>query len=136
MTDRPNPSYIEEMPTTSTVTLQNTPPLSPSLLNESSLTFLDRADPENLFIFPLEDEIHNPPQPQNSRSPIISKGPFIQPSDLQPSTSAQTVFSLEEVRPYPKVAARKLANRGRKLKKSTIVTDTPEKDAVRKDSYS
>lgn len=49
-----------------------------------------------------------------------------------PSTSTQTVFSPEEVRPYPKAPPRKTSNRGRKTRKSTIYTDTPEEEAIRK----
>ncbi|XP_045445765.1 uncharacterized protein LOC123653829 [Melitaea cinxia] len=43
------------------------------------------------------------------------------------------LFSPEIVRPLPKAPARKLTNRGRKTRKSTIYTDTPEKEEIRKE---
>lgn len=43
------------------------------------------------------------------------------------------MFSPEAIRPYPKAPPGKVGNRGRKIKKSAIYTDTPEKEAVRKE---
>ncbi|KAK2578090.1 hypothetical protein KPH14_001323 [Odynerus spinipes] len=57
----------------------------------------------------------------------------VQPSSSKSSSVIPSGFSPEEVRPYPKAPPRKTTNRGRKTKKSTIYTDTPEKDAVRKE---
>ena len=48
-------------------------------------------------------------------------------------TSNQSEFTPETVRPYPKAPPRKVGSRGRKIKKSAIYTDTPEKEAVRKE---
>lgn len=50
-----------------------------------------------------------------------------------PSTSIPAVFSPEEIRPFPKAPPRKTTNRGRKTRKSTIYTDTPEKEEIRKE---
>lgn len=57
----------------------------------------------------------------------------VQQSSPKPSTSTQFVFSPEEVRPYPKAPPRKTAVRGRKTKRSAIYTDSPEKEAIRKE---
>ncbi|KAG5887182.1 hypothetical protein JTB14_028985 [Gonioctena quinquepunctata] len=56
----------------------------------------------------------------------------------RPSTSVQAisknpiVFTPEAVRPLPKAPPKK-SNKGRKTRKSTIYTDTPEKEAIRKE---
>ena len=43
------------------------------------------------------------------------------------------MFPLESLRLYPKASSRKVSNRGRKTKKSAIYTDTPVKEAIRKE---
>lgn len=62
-----------------------------------------------------------------------------QQTSPQPSTSAQpisssdpVVFTPEAIRPLPKAPPRK-SNKGRKTRKSTIYTDTPEKEEIRKE---
>ncbi|KAG5890159.1 hypothetical protein JTB14_005179 [Gonioctena quinquepunctata] len=63
---------------------------------------------------------------------------IIQETSPRPSTSVQAisknpiVFTPEAVRPLPKAPPRK-SNKGRKTRKSTIYTDTPEKEAIRKE---
>lgn len=57
-----------------------------------------------------------------------------QPISPVPSTSTSLLtFSPEELRPFPKAPPRKTKNRGRKTRKSTIYTDTPEKEEMRKE---
>ncbi|KAG5879584.1 hypothetical protein JTB14_026872 [Gonioctena quinquepunctata] len=61
-----------------------------------------------------------------------------QETSSKPSTSEQAisknpiVFTPEAVRPLPKAPPRK-SDKGRKTRKSTIYTDTPEKEAIRKE---
>ncbi|CAK1581494.1 unnamed protein product [Parnassius mnemosyne] len=75
----------------------------------------------------------------------------VQQISPKPSTSSQSVtlltndtkniatsrtplmFSPEAVRPLPKAPPRKLTNRARKTRKSTIYTDTPEKEEIRRE---
>lgn len=70
----------------------------------------------------------------------------VQQISAKPSTSSQSVpvlanqtdniatsrtplmFSPEAVRPLPKALPTKISNRGRKTRKSSIYTDTPEKE--------
>ncbi|KAH1021713.1 hypothetical protein HUJ04_011197 [Dendroctonus ponderosae] len=46
------------------------------------------------------------------------------------STSATTVLSPEDIRPFPKASERKRKNGGRKKGKSAILTDSPIKDEI------
>nr|CAH7765080.1 unnamed protein product [Callosobruchus chinensis] len=48
---------------------------------------------------------------------------------LDYQTQIQGTFSPEIIRPYPKAGARNTKNK-RKTRKSAILTDTPEKDAL------
>ncbi|KAG5897876.1 hypothetical protein JTB14_000756 [Gonioctena quinquepunctata] len=63
---------------------------------------------------------------------------IIQETSPRPSTSVQAisknpiVFTPEAVWPLPKAPTRK-SNKGRKTRKSTIYTDTPEEEAIRKE---
>ncbi|KAI8440679.1 hypothetical protein MSG28_009033 [Choristoneura fumiferana] len=52
----------------------------------------------------------------------------------QPSTSRSNIFSPESTRPFPIAPPRVMPARGRKKRKSTIYTDTPEKEEIRKES--
>ena len=54
----------------------------------------------------------------------------ITPSDQQPNGSSVTP---ETIRPLPKAAARKKAKGGKKKLSSTILTDTPIKEQLRKE---
>lgn len=73
-------------------------------------------------IFPSDDTLTTVP----SRN-IVN----IQQSSFMSSPSTRSVFSPEEIRPYPKAAPRKTTIKSRKIKKSAIYTDTPEKEAAR-----
>ncbi|GBP61959.1 hypothetical protein EVAR_45016_1 [Eumeta japonica] len=53
--------------------------------------------------------------------------PLQQSHSNRPSTSKFQDFSPEAVCSFPKAPPRKLTNRGRKTRKSTIYTDTPKK---------
>lgn len=183
VTDRPNPNAIEEVNTTYQHNTRlapgdETPPLSPSLLNEASSCSAEQTiEPENRAS--IEQTISqttlnnrdsiNPETGTSTDNPIpleiaelqATKTPplqtsleayqdsqdvtqnvepdisprdavFLQQPDTRPSTS-KSVFSPEALRPYPKAPPRKAGNRGRKTKKSAIYTDTPEKEAVRKE---
>lgn len=193
VTDRPNPNATEEVAESNLNNIglgtdDETPPLSPSLLNEnqpltSAVNPVEaerRASIEQLvlqapllneeLIHPLEPENRassnstarpperenevneiqaaiTPPRPSpvetNQESQVImpnvelntsSRDATIpQESETIPSTSRKSVFSPEALRPYPKAPARKLGTRGRKTKKTAIYTDTPEKEAIRKE---
>jgi len=52
------------------------------------------------------------------------------PQCVQPSTSGHTIVTPEDIRPLPKAGERR-NNRTRKKMKSTILTDTPEKEKLR-----
>lgn len=49
------------------------------------------------------------------------------------TSTTPTLFSPEAIRPLPKAPPRKLTNRGRRTRKSTIYTDTPEKEEIRRE---
>ncbi|XP_011136537.2 uncharacterized protein LOC105181464 [Harpegnathos saltator] len=69
------------------------------------------------------------PKPSTSAQPIP---PLTHRPENVASPSAPLVFTPEAVRPLPKAPPRK-TNRGRKTRKSTIYTDTPEKEKIRKE---
>lgn len=145
VTDRPETTTeAEVVPIRNTGTLEDvTPPLSPSILiNEPVETVAQQQ---------VIDIRNNTPVPGTDQENII-EGPetfntppkrhvnvSIQQTSPKPSTSAQpipsgapSVFTPEAIRPLPKAPPRK-ANRGRKTRKSTIYTDTPEKEEIRKE---
>lgn len=128
VTDRPKPNSPK-----SSIPVSNneTPPLSPSLLNEASAAHLgnksghQETSPSTTHHIPDSDVTLATP-PKGNDMDVKQFSP-------KPSTSAQFYFSPEEVRPYPKAPPRKTEVRGRKTKRSAIYTDTPEKKAVRDD---
>ncbi|GBP41996.1 hypothetical protein EVAR_33800_1 [Eumeta japonica] len=91
-----------------------TPPLSPSLLKED----------------PLSSSAVRPTELENRASTEIAE---LQAIKTQHEPSCQSVFSPEALRPYPKAPPGKIIKRGRKIKKSAIYTDSPEKEGVRKE---
>ncbi|XP_049873490.1 jerky protein homolog-like [Pectinophora gossypiella] len=154
VTDRPNLEILTEAevhmerpspdntPDAEIVTLPNmprgdeTPPLSPSILiDEPSLeTVEQQQDISNSQILRTEGQ-------PNIEDPETSNTPPRHPhqTSANPSTSAQPetssdpiVFSPEAIRPLPKGLPRK-GNRGKRTRKSTIYTDTPEKEEIRKE---
>lgn len=189
VTDRPNPNAEEEICNQNYLAPDDeTPPLSPSLLNEPSDTtkalpvehYEHRAQEQsknvqttltlttsNSSVVTVNDKLIHPtisnrnstPSPQNlsethasqqdslvaiscaslessvpqNSTPLSSPGRSNVDIHTGPSTSFRSAFSPEEIRPYPKALPRKLTNRGRKTKKSTIYTDTPEKEAIRQE---
>lgn len=77
--------------------------------------------------------------PETLNTPSHCSSITVQQTPPEPSTSAQAissnepiVFSPEAIRPLPKAPPRK-SNRGRKTRKSTIYTDTPEKEEIREE---
>ena len=72
---------------------------------------------------PGEEADDEAPEPNNAPTPGRAGVP-------QPSTSTvvSTTRSPEDIRPYPKAAPRKENTRRGKSKKSTILTDTPERE--------
>ncbi|GBP15796.1 hypothetical protein EVAR_93973_1 [Eumeta japonica] len=68
-----------------------------------------------------------PIPPDHIRPPLQQSHPN------KPSTSKFQDFSPEAVCPFPKGQPRKLTNRGRKTRKSTIYTDTTEKAVIKKE---
>lgn len=128
-------------------------PLQPTLANRDSNSIVRPANLEIDSQLPTPREIvelqaaKTPPRQtsleanQESQAVTLDREPDISPCEAvmcqqlepRPSTSNQSVFSPEALRPYPKAPPRKIGNRSRKTKKSAIYTDTPEKEAVRKD---
>ena len=53
------------------------------------------------------------------------------PKSKTESPKTLAVVTPESVRPYPKAEARKTTRKGRKKRKSAILTDTPVKEALR-----
>lgn len=159
VTDRPNPNSPENVIAPSAPDVE-IPPLLPSLLNEASTSAGHLAEPEieaskqnaEIHISQTFDELatKTPPRVGNNDayqessalatncvppSHVTLTKPSnvnVQQSTPKPSTSTQFVFSPEEVRSYPKAPPRKTA-RGRRTKRSAIYTDTPEKEAIRKE---
>ncbi|KAK2578344.1 hypothetical protein KPH14_005571 [Odynerus spinipes] len=115
-----------------------TPPLSPSLLNKvtNSVEPISATSEQARNIqemSPVSTTISEPDITHYLRTYSRSNSVDVQPSSSKSSSVILSGFSPEEVRPYPKAPPRKTTNRGHKTKKSTIYTDTPEKDAVRKE---
>lgn len=52
---------------------------------------------------------------------------------LQTTNTMNSILAPNFVRPFPKVALRKENRCGRKKRKSAVLTDTPEKDALEKE---
>ena len=82
------------------------------------------------------DEDHrdeNLPQLDNRTK---SNNMLIPNNAVTPSTSRESevlesnTFSPEGMRPFPKAPPRKITTKGKKKRKSTIYTDTPEKNAL------
>ncbi|XP_031328877.1 uncharacterized protein LOC116159918 [Photinus pyralis] len=68
----------------------------------------------------------NPTPHDNSITNSRTNSPKLSTSD--------EVFTPHIVKPYPKAPPRQTENKGRKKRKSTIYTDTPEKEAIQKEA--
>ncbi|KAG5881021.1 hypothetical protein JTB14_018043 [Gonioctena quinquepunctata] len=144
MADRPNHEYTTESAVVSTLNAipseDKTPPLSPSLLTEELQieTTVQQQAINNSPVPTKEQEKVDERQETLSTPPRHCSSIIIQETSPRPSTSVQAisknpiVFTPEAVRPLPKAPPRK-SYRGRKTRKSTIYTDTPEKEAIRKE---
>ncbi|KAG5891853.1 hypothetical protein JTB14_032903 [Gonioctena quinquepunctata] len=144
VTDRPNHEYTTESAVVSTLNAipseDKTPPLSPSLLTEElqTETTVQQQAINNSPVPTKEQENVDERQYTLSTPPRRCSSIINQETSPRPSTSVQAisknpiVFTPEAVRPLPKAPPRK-SNKGRKTRKSTIYTDTPEKEAIRKE---
>lgn len=105
----------------------------------------ETQDHQEIFQDPLPDEVaikERAKTAENQQSlsteaseEVISKRDTLTNaiSENTPSVS-NVVFSPQLVRPLPKASERKITNRGRKKRYTAIYTDTPEKEAVRRES--
>ncbi|KAG5889879.1 hypothetical protein JTB14_018925 [Gonioctena quinquepunctata] len=144
VTDRPNHEYTTGSAVVSTLNAipseDKTPPLSPSLLTEElqTETTVQQQAINNSPVPTKEQENVDERQYTLSTPPRRCSSIINQETSPRPSTSVQAisknpiVFTPEAVRPLPKAPPRK-SNKGRKTRKSTIYTDTPEKEAIRKE---
>ncbi|CAH0695363.1 unnamed protein product [Spodoptera exigua] len=117
------------------------PPLSPSLLTEElQLSLQTTVEQQALNDSPApiieQVNVHEPEETINTPPRLGSIGVYKDISP-RPSTSAQVTndriaFTPEAVRPLPKAPPRK-CNKRRKTRKSTIYTDKPEKEEIRKE---
>ncbi|CAG9137628.1 unnamed protein product [Plutella xylostella] len=144
VTDRPNPENITEAEFAPIIntrpTEDETPPLSPSILsNEPPVeTAVEFYAINSSPVLRTEQEHIAEGQSQAFKTPPRCQSSIsVQQSSPKPSTSAQPmclrdneVFSPEQIRPLPKAPPRK-SKKGRRLRKSTIYTDTPEKEEIR-----
>ncbi|XP_050507964.1 uncharacterized protein LOC126885437 [Diabrotica virgifera virgifera] len=120
----------------STKEFTNSDPKKETSIDHQMLTLIEISELEATITPPRQTSLEPSQEWQagtvNLESDISPRDAVLcQPSE--PSTSKQSVFSPETLRPYPKAPPRKLGNRGRKTKKSAIYTDTPEKEAARKE---
>lgn len=136
-------------------------PLNPEIFTDSDFMpsyFTDRPapavpnlettnNPEQTSNFPEQSTVHslnsNPPkasnpstptQASNSEEAVPSSSTQTFPIAYQegvPSTSKQTCPTPEELRPFEKAAPRKQTLRGKKKRKSAILTDTPVKNQLK-----
>ncbi|KAG5897900.1 hypothetical protein JTB14_017755 [Gonioctena quinquepunctata] len=144
LTDRPNHEYTTESAVVSTLNAipseDKTPPLSASLLTEGlqTETTVQQQAINNSPVPTKEQENVDERQETLSTPPRRCSSIINQETSPRPSTSVQAisknpiVFTPEAVRPLPKASPKK-SNKGRKTRKSTIYTDTPEKEAIRKE---
>lgn len=136
-------------------------PLNPEIFTDSDFMpsyFTDRPapavpnlestnNPEQTSNLPEQSTVHslnsNPPKASNPSTPtqastseeaVPSSSTQTFPIAYQegvPSTSKQTCPTPEEVRPFEKAAPRKQTRRGKKIRKSAILTDTPVKNQLK-----
>lgn len=106
-------------------------PVNPNIFTESDFApafTTDRPQPESLSSIANVDEtskVAGPDIEAVSTHTLDSTGT---PDEQQPSTSK---FSPEFVRPFPKAPPRVVqSKRGKKRRKTAILTDTPEKEAL------
>ncbi|XP_030760721.1 uncharacterized protein LOC115885835 [Sitophilus oryzae] len=93
-----------------------------------SISVIDREPPAKIPSTSLNttlDEFQNP-IPSTSRGPRNS-------DTLDKVTTQNDTFSPEAIRPFGKAPPRKMPARGKKKRKSTVYTDTPEKDDIERE---
>ncbi|KAF2884639.1 hypothetical protein ILUMI_21526 [Ignelater luminosus] len=123
VTDRPNPDNGKNNPAAN----NEIPPLLSQEIDFSPSFETDGPNP---------GAGKNNPGPNDEILPLsvslLDESSIPNPSNVQPTASfsaTSPVFSSEIFRPFPKASQRK--TKGFRTKKSTIYTDTPEKEAVR-----
>lgn len=88
----------------------------------------------------LSSYVSDRPDPTLVQSAINPPLPPALPStstDTMPSTShISEIVSPEQIRPYPKAGPKNIVRRGPRKCKTTIITDTPEKDRLLRESTS
>ncbi|KAJ8737171.1 hypothetical protein PYW07_000442 [Mythimna separata] len=142
VTDRPNPNDTNH----NTVAVgvnptpeddNPTPAVSPSILQDTAVVEVNPIPEDDNPTPAVSPSIF-----QDEVTAVLSLNPAIcENVDIanygtvspKPSTSSG-IFSPESVRPYPKAPPRLTTNKGRKKRKSTIYTDTPEKETIRKET--
>lgn len=153
VTDRPNPNDTHEsnpvsieIPTSSTNAGSAIPDPNQTSISIGTPTSVTNSQVSSLNIESIGavnssamDQSSTPPKnsgdavtTDQSNTPPMTLDPVVDP--CQPSTSQSTVFSPESTRPFPIAPPRKLPAGGRRKRKSTIYTDTPEKEEIRKES--
>uniref|UniRef100_A0A6P7GM67 Cell wall protein IFF6-like n=1 Tax=Diabrotica virgifera virgifera TaxID=50390 RepID=A0A6P7GM67_DIAVI len=115
VSDRPDPNILQGVETTAQPASAHSTCSTEQFLECSSTSF---PKPSTSSSKPSTSS----PQPSSS---------FPQPStsSLKPSTSKITITP-EQLRPYPKAPPKKSIQRGPRKGKSTVITDTPEKEKL------
>lgn len=118
VTDRPEPSVID-----TTVTSLEQEPLAQDLgfSQEQVCARVREEQKQSEIMIPVEC-VEN------------EAGRVLFPKQNSTPDDAATCLSLESLRPFPKAPSRKLSQRGRKPGKTRILTDTPEKIAIRNEA--
>ncbi|CAD6230309.1 GSCOCG00006748001-RA-CDS [Cotesia congregata] len=123
VTDRPEPAHVErqqleQQPDTSDLTASSQPDASNSAVtsqpDENDSTVTGQLDATDSAATSQPDISHPTATSQSSTMAVVST----------------PVFSPEVVRPYPKAGPRKMSRAGRRKRKSAVLTDTPEKNAL------
>lgn len=144
------PSFVTDRPlpeATSSQAVSNEVPPQPSS-GSISAQYDDQPGPSNVQILPQNDvqpeplttliSVQNDEQPQHSttnQSDVHQTDSSILNTDqelqLTPAkTNVTAVFSPEIVKPLPKAPPRLLMSTKRRIRKTAILTDTPEKNAL------
>lgn len=104
-------------------------PVSERYQESSNSHVVTSASPDTVNLN-LSPETDGPTSTQGNNSDNVT---MIAPAPIEPvpgPSGQQASFSPESIRPYPKAGPRLQSNRGRKKRKTAILTDTPEKQAI------
>lgn len=101
--------------------------IQPSTVNDLQLSTASILLSSSGTLLSSTAAVETQPQPSTSHAvPSFFSEP--RPSTSKAATSSNIVFSPEVIRPFPKAGARRVTNR--KRRKTAILTDTPEKEAL------